>query len=295
MYIETDSRDAHAILERVLFALPVGLAREIRAVGGSRLGFPYGLCEIRLRRHGACTMLFYGESVRLLSGVCKEEITAFLDRVTEGSLYAYRTAIADGYVPLGAGVRLGVCGVAGYDGDRLVGVRDISSLAIRFPFATPSYKDELCSAFLSATSGMLIYSPPGEGKTTALRALISSLSGRGRRIAVVDERCELSFGDYRHTEVDFLTGYRISEGIELATRALNPEIIVIDEIGARDAAPIRRTVRCGIPVIATAHARDKDELLSKPWIREMINDGAFDLLAGLFRGRIEVSRAQEAV
>ena len=119
MYIETDSRDAHAILERVLFALPVGLAREIRAVGGSRLGFPYGLCEIRLRRHGACTMLFYGESVRLLSGVCKEEITAFLDRVTEGSLYAYRTAIADGYVPLGAGVRLGVCGVAGYDGDRV--------------------------------------------------------------------------------------------------------------------------------------------------------------------------------
>lgn len=292
MYINDGFSDsAEAIIDRVLFALPRRLAREIRALGSSRFGFPLGLCEIRIRLFGACSLLFFGESVRLISTVGRADIDAFLDVATEGSHYAYRDMIAKGYIPLGCGVRCGVCGVAGYEGERLVGVRDVSSLVIRLPFATSPYGEELLGAFLKSRSGLLIFSPPGLGKTTALRSLISSLSSRGRRVAVIDERCELS----GVPGADILTGYRRPDGIELAIRTLNPEVIVIDEIGAEEAEAVRRTLLCGVPVIATAHAGSKAEILSKPWLSEMIKDGAFDTLAGLTATGIEISLAEALV
>ncbi|MBR5241905.1 MAG: hypothetical protein IKV20_02080 [Clostridia bacterium] len=292
MYINEDFSDnAAAIVERVLFALPRALAREILAVCSSRLGFPRELCEIRLRHLGACSLLFFGESVRLVSTVTREDIDAFLDRITEGSHYAYRDMIAKGYIPLGCGVRCGVCGVAGYEGERLIGVREISSLVIRLPFAASPFGEELLRAFSAARSGMLIFSPPGLGKTTALRSLISSLSSLGKRVAVIDERCELS-GAYG---ADILSGYRRPDGIELAIRTLNPEVIVIDEIGKDEAEAVRRTLLCGVPMIATAHAGTRAEILAKPWLREMIDIGAFDVLVGLSSSGIEVTRAEVLV
>lgn len=279
------------IVERVLFALPRAVAREIRAVGASRLDFPLGLCEIRLRLFGACSLCFFGESVRLISKVKREDIDLILERITEGSQYAYRDMIAKGYIPLGCGVRCGVCGVAGYDGERLVGVREISSLVIRLPFAASPFGEELLRIFGASRSGMLIYSPPGLGKTTALRSLISSLCALGKRVAVIDERCELS-GAYG---ADILSGYRRSYGIELAIRTLNPEVIVIDEIGADEAEAVRRTLLCGVPIIATAHAGTRAEVLLKPWLKEMIDIGAFDVLVGLSSSGIEVTRAEVLV
>lgn len=292
MYINEDfSGNAAAITERVLFALPRVLAREIRAVGSSRLDFPHGLCEIRLRLLGSCSLLFFGESVRLIASVSREDIDTVINRITEGSHYAYRDMIAKGYIPLGCGVRCGVCGVAGYDGERLVGVRDISSLVIRLPFAKSPFGEELLRAFCTSRSGMLIYSPPGLGKTTALRSLITSLSALGKRVAVIDERCELS-GAYG---ADVLSGYRRTVGIELAIRTLNPEVIVIDEIGKDEAEGVRRSLLCGVPVIATAHAGSRAEILAKPWLKEMINDGAFDTLAGLSASGIEITLAEALV
>ena len=293
MYInEGFSLDPAAIVERVLFALPRRIAREIRAVGSSRLAFPLGLCEIRLRHLGACSLLFFGESVRLVSSVDREDIDLFLDRITEGSRYAYRDMIAKGYIPLGCGVRCGLCGVAGYEGDRLVGVREISSLVIRLPFARSPFARELLEAFCGSRSGMLIYSPPGRGKTTALRSLIESLSSLGRRVAVIDERCELSSG---YASADILSGYRRPEGIELTVRTLNPEVIVIDEIGAEEAEGVKSVIRCGVPIIATAHAGSREELFSRPWLLEMINIGAFDAVVGLSLSGIEITRAEAFV
>ena len=273
------------IVERVLFSLPNAIAREIRAVGRSRLDFPHGLCEIRLRLFGACSLCFFGESVRLISKVKREDIDLILERITEGSQYAYRDMIAKGYIPLGCGVRCGVCGVAGYDGERLVGVREISSLVIRLPFAASPFGEELLRIFGASRSGMLIYSPPGLGKTTALRSLISSLCALGKRVAVIDERCELSGA----VGADILTGYRRKDGIEVAIRTLNPEVIVIDEIGRDEAEAVRHSLNCGVPVIATAHAGSMEDALKKPWLRGMINDGAFDTLVGLSHSGIEVS------
>ena len=59
-------------------------------------------------------------------------------------------------------------------------------------------------------------------------------------------------------------------------------MIVIDEIGSADEAEaIIRAGRGGIPVIATAHAMDFDELLQREGIGRLINNGYFGCFARL--------------
>ena len=153
----------------------------------------------------------------------------------------------------------------------------------RIPGGDCEIAGELYTAFLTAKRGMLIYSPPGVGKTTALRSLAESVGGGGtpKRVCVVDERCEFSEEDYRECEVDILKGYQRRAGIEIATRTMSAEVIMIDEIGADDAESIRDVLRCGIPIVATAHAASYEEIKSKPSLASLLSTGAFDVFAGI--------------
>ena len=272
--------------EEVLSALPSALMREVIHIGASRKGFPSGLCEIRLRASGVCVLVFESECIRLVSRVSERELSQVLERITDGSLYAYRDTLAEGFVPLKGGVRVGVCGAAKYDGGELVGIHAISSMVFRLPFGECNFADSLAELFSSSVrSGMLIYAPPGGGKTTALRSLVKILSSGSlaKRVCVVDERCEFLPQEYLHCEADILRGYKRADGIEIAVRTLNPEIIVIDEIGAKEAEGLCAVMRCGIPVIATAHASSVAELLSKPGISAMTESGVFDLFVGIIK------------
>lgn len=269
----------------VMENLPRALALEIEQIGMSRRGFPHGLCEIRLRRDARSSVLFSGESVTLTKRVSGEELEQILQKACDLSLYSCRDTLAEGYLPMAGGVRVGVCGRARYDGGRLVGVSGIGSLVFRFPFSGCEFAGSLCELFRGAHSGLLIYAPPGGGKTTALRDMARILSsGQGaKRVAVVDERLEFFPEDYVGCEVDLLRGYRRSRGVEIAVRTLSPEIIIIDEIGADEVEELSEVVRCGIPIIATAHASNIDELLSKRGISGLIRNGAFDLFAGIVK------------
>ena len=271
---------------RVIEMLPKGLGDEILRIASSRRGGVADIREIRLRREGACSMLLGCENIRLARAVGREEWHAVLDRLTGGALYAHRDSIASGYVSLGDGIRVGVCGCASYDGDRLVGIKELTSLIFRIPSGRCDFADELYSVFCDGIGcGMLIYSPPGVGKTTALRSLASSIGGgrKPMRVAVVDERCEFSHEDYSGCEVDILCGYKRREGIEIATRTVSCDIIMIDELGADDCAAILDVVRCGVPLVATAHAYDFDEVMAKPALRPLINCGVFSVFVGISR------------
>jgi stage III sporulation protein AA len=206
-----------------------------------------------------------------------------VEQISGGGIYAHRDKISAGYLPLFDGVRVGVCGSARYEEGSLVGVENISSLVFRIPGNKCDIEAELLSAFRQASAGMLIYSPPGGGKTTALRSLAHSL-GSGRaplRVCVVDEREEFVAEDYSECEVDILKGYKRRNGIEIATRTMSPDVIIIDEIGCDDAAAIADAVRSGIPVVATAHAGSLIELKSKSLLRPLYDVGAFDVFAGI--------------
>ena len=279
-----------AVLEKVISCLPFGIRREILRIGASRKGFPIGLSEIRLRSRGVCALIFVSERIPLVTSVSEAELSAVLERITDGSLYSYKDMLAQGFVPIDGGVRVGICARARYDDGVLAGIHGISSMVFRLPFGDCDFAAELCELFLSkARSGMLIYAPPGGGKTTALRSLVRLLSsGEGaKRVVVVDERCEFIPEEYLRCEADILRGYKRADGIEIASRTLNPEIIVIDEIGAKELEGLLAVIRCGIPIIATAHAASVDELLLKPAIRALVRQGAFDVFVGIVKNGAE--------
>ena len=130
---------------------------------------------------------------------------------------------------------------------------------------------------------MLIFSPPGIGKTTALRSLVKRI-GSGSdplRVAVIDERCEFIKEELSGCEVDLLRGYGKRRGIEIAARTMSPEILVLDEIGDEDCEAIAGVVGCGIPIVATAHGASVDELCSRESLHRLIKNGYFDVFVGI--------------
>ncbi len=270
--------------EKVTELLPRGVADEItRLALGRRCGLG-GLREVRIRRSGACSAVLGKEALRLCSHIDRAEMDALVERLLGGALYAHRDSIASGYVSIGEGIRVGVCGRAAYEGERLVGVSDMHSLLFRIPTGECAFENELRQlAAAPFGSGMLIYSPPGVGKTTALRTLAAILGGgeAPRRICVVDERFEFSEEDYRGLEVDILSGYKRRVGVEIATRTMSPDIIIIDEIGADEGEALSAALKCGIPIIASAHAGSLDELLSKPSLKALFDIGVFSLTVGI--------------
>ncbi len=271
-------------IDSILALLPEKIRPEIERLARGRRGGLSAIREIRIRRSGVCSIVIGRESLRLFAEIDSEEMATLVDRLTDGAMYAHRDSISSGYISMSGGIRVGICGRAAYDGGRLVGVGDMSSLLFRIPSGECAFGEELYSVFCYGIGqGMLIYSPPGVGKTTALRSLAARV-GRGNRplrVAVVDERCEFDPSDFSGCEVDILSGYKRSLGVEIATRTLSPQLIIIDEIGAEDGEALLQVVKCGVPIVATAHAGSKAELLSRPSLKGLFDLAVFSLLVGI--------------
>lgn len=271
---------AQAVLARVFEVLPPRLAREAMAVGAGRRDFPEGLSEIRVRRRGISSLTVSGERIPLISQVGDGEFSDTLRRITDSSVYAHAATLAEGYVCFEDGVRVGI------SGDFVKGegrIKNVTSMVFRLPVSVCECGEELFDFFCEDMRGMLIYSAPGGGKTSALRALSGLISRRlSLSVAVVDERYEFFGSDCERVEL--LRGYGKAKGIEIAKRTLAADVIIVDEIGGGDEVDAILSVgRGGIPVIATAHACDCDELLSSPGISKLIRLGFFEKLAYLYK------------
>lgn len=268
------------------------MGEEIERICSFRRAGLSGIREILIRAEGRSTLTVENDRIPLVSVYSRAETEELVKKLCEGALYAYRDSIGSGYLSLKGGVRVGICGHAKYEHKSLVGVSDIRSLLFRIPGHACEFIDGLYSAFSEGIgSGMLIYSPPGVGKTTSLRALAKRL-GSGRspyRVAVIDERCEFDEEDYTDSEVDILRGYKRRRGIEIATRTMSPEIIMMDEIGADDAEGILAVTKCGIPLIATAHAGSYEELLTRSALYPLIGGGVFTTFVGISKESGEYS------
>jgi len=273
-------------VNRCLEYLPAALSREILRLCSGRAAGLSGIREIRVRRGARCSVIIGKECIPLGTRVSGEDMDGVLMRLCEGSLYAFRDNIASGYLPIGEGIRVGVFGFARYERGGIVGISDAAGFVFRIPGHECDFKRELFGVWdAGVRSGMLIYSPPGMGKTTALRALAGYIgSGRlSRRVAVVDERCEFIDCDYINAEVDILRGYKKRDGLEIAARTLSPEVIVVDEVGGEDADALLGVIRCGVPVVATAHGASLEELGSGAAVSPLIDRGIFDTFVGIFR------------
>lgn len=271
-------------MEKILSYLPRRIGEEILRLSSSRGVGISGISELRLRACGRNSIIIAGERLFLSTPSCFEEVNRTFSLLCEGAVYARRDGIRDGYISLPRGVRVGVCGTARYDAGRLVGINDISSLVFRIPTGAFWGVGPLYEAYKKCERGMLVYSLPGVGKTTALRVL-TSLIGGGRsaeQVAVIDERCEFIAEDYKNSSVDILRGYKRAEGMEIALRTLSPDVIVVDEVGRkREADAMLESMNSGVKILASAHAGNYGELRRRATLLPFIESGVFDVFVGI--------------
>jgi stage III sporulation protein AA len=273
------------IPEFIRFALPERARDDIEAVASRQKRVE----EIRLHCGRRVTLTSSGKNIPTSSVLTKQEMDRTLTRLCEGSVYAFRDTIADGYIGLRGGVRVGVCGRAALSGGKICGVYDIDTLVIRIPHPSPALGKEIADLIRKEnfTSGVLIYSPPGVGKTTLLRSLAKIMSSgeNAVRVSVIDTRGELgySLGDSGLC-LDILSGYPKHIGISIASRTLSPQVIICDEIGDTDEAMSMVSAHHGgVPLVASAHGGSLPELLRRTGIRLLHESGLFGAYVGIRR------------
>ena len=239
--------------------------------------------EIRLRLLRPPALVFKGRELELAGDRLSEnELNQVLERATGASLHAAVPGMVNGYINYN-GLRIGICGSGIMNQGHLSGFRYFSSLAIRLPRECrgicDGFVDRLTQPVLENT---LIVSPPGLGKTTLLRELIRVLADRGTRVAVLDERNELSasIGGKPHFDLgrcsDVLVDVPKGTGVGMLLRGMNPQVIAMDEISAgEDKQVIERIIGCGVSILASAHGRDRHDMLRRPMYRELFEMGAF--------------------
>jgi len=242
--------------------------------------------EIRLRAGRAPTVVLDGGETEILPGhtVTAAELQLVLEISTRASAHTYSDSIRAGYVTAEGGCRLGLCGTAVTEGNRISGIRRLSSVCIRIPrekrgCADGVFPELTCGGFRST----LIVSPPGGGKTTLLRELVRLLSDGGKRISLADERCEVA-GTFEGqpcfdvgARTDVLTGAPKSEGVFLLLRAMAPQIIAFDEITApADIEAAWTASNCGVALLATAHGAGVRDLFERELYKKLIEKNIFD-------------------
>ena len=265
--------------------LPVHMGEVIRRSASLYRGT---LSEIRLRK-GASLMLTARDAGVCTPHKCTDADLSYTVRALCGnSLYSHSETIKEGYICTDGGIRAGVCGRAVTENGKIISVTDITSVSIRIPHRVPGASDGICKLIMKdGFRGMIIYSPPGVGKTTALREIAARLGSKPYcvRIAVIDTRFEICGGLSGDLTVDRLAGYPRAKGMETALRTLSPQLMICDEIGSlSDSEAIRESFGSGVPTVVSAHAKSIEELRKKEYIRDLINMGAFTCAVGLERG-----------
>ena len=241
--------------------------------------------ELRLRAECGFTVFVNGAEKQLLQGVTAEDLSDVLELATESSLHCARTSVAQGFVTVRGGHRVGLCGSVVKSVDGVFGMRELSSVSIRIAKEIKGISDSVYGEVMKKGSfrNMLIVAPPGCGKTTLLRDLVRSLSNAGMRISLVDERGEIA-AKYRGVPqldvgrcTDVLDGVDKARGSMMLLRAMTPDVIAMDEISDEtDCRAVKSIFGCGTGILATAHGKNLSELVRRDTYRELFDMKVFE-------------------
>ena len=223
-----------------------------RAINCLNLNF---LTEIRIRKGQPVIIEYRGEYVYINNfgasasaegAIFVYDVDKLFSSALSDGVYAYAEQLKSAYVTLDGGVRVGVAGEYVTENGRISAVRCVTSLNIRIPHDIVGCADEVYRLTQrGGPTSLLIFSPPGFGKTTMLRDMARKLS-RSYNVLVFDERNEIAAADcdgdgYSLGErCDVVRGGDKLTAFSCAIRAMKPQVIVSDELyGPSDISAVR--------------------------------------------------------
>jgi stage III sporulation protein AA len=267
--------------DEILKKLPRSISDDLKSLPASVIS---EVEEVRLRcgRNIRLKSHFFEKAIAHI--ITSEELRSTLNSLIKYSFYAYEQDLANGFVTIEGGHRVGVCGKVVIKDGRPTLIKEISSLNIRFAKEIKGCADKLTSEVLDDNGKVintLIVSPPGCGKTTMIRDLTRNISNRRLQVAVCDERSEIA-GMYcgrtsfdLGSRTDVLDGCDKAYGIPMLIRSMAPDVIVTDEIGkTEDIRAVQQCLSTGVGLITTIHGSNLDEIESSA-IGSLIREKVF--------------------
>lgn len=282
---------------RISEVLPY-LPQEVRErVEKAALGDWLDVEEIRLRANAPLTLGVWGESCFLTpSGgitnhendayrVTQEAVQSAFAAICENSVYARLDEIRQGFLTLKGGHRVGICGKAAAEEEKIKTFREVSSLNFRIAHEVIGIADGIMDSIVqgSRVYNTIIISPPQTGKTTLLRDVTRQISNRGFKTGVADDRGELG-AMYRGVpqndlgaQTDIIDNAPKAEAILMLLRTMSPKVIISDEISCqKDAQAIALAHGTGVAVVATTHGSDIDEVRNRNVLKPLFADKVFE-------------------
>ena len=249
--------------------------------------------EIRVRNN-LPLILKIGQAEKVIDyKITTEDINYIFQKICENSIYSYQKQIANGFITVQGGNRVGIVGTAVLDGnDKVINFNYISGLNFRISRQIIGCSNQIIDEIFNGCGGIyntLIISKPGIGKTTLLRDIVRNVSNgmpnkfQGMNVAVIDERGEIS-ATYKGImqndlgmRTDVINDIPKYIGMKMAIRSMAPKVIVADEIGnKRDSEAIKYAMCCGVKGIFTAHGASLEELEKNPEISDLLKNKIFE-------------------
>lgn len=284
------------MLEEILGYFPEKLENKLSEEIKDKLD---SLEEIRLRVDRPIVLKFRDTDKVIKYNVTTEDILSTLQILCENSIYSYQNQIAEGFITIKGGHRIGISGSCAIENGKVINIRYIYSLNFRIARQVIGSSNLVLKHILNLENNSiyntLIISAPGTGKTTILRDIIRQLSTGIKEIkflainvGVVDERGEIAamYKGIPQNDIgiktDIIENVSKSIGIKMLIRSMAPKVIVADEIGKReDIEAIHYAICSGCRGIFTAHGSNFADVSLNPVIHNLIETHTIERLVFL--------------